>query len=74
MNASVAKKPPVASILTRVEQFSLWDACATESGFVNHTAVTVPNQFVYGVFQGPPLPLADVAPAQRRRGLACAFC
>jgi hypothetical protein len=74
MNESVAKKPLVASILTLVEQFSSRDACATESGFVNHTAVIVPNQFVYGVFQGPSLPLADVGPAQRRRGLACAFC
>jgi hypothetical protein len=72
MNASVAKKPLVASILTVISRSQ--DACATESGFVNHTVVTVPNQFVYGVFQGPPLPLADVRPAQRRKGLACAYC
>jgi hypothetical protein len=74
MNASVAKKQLVASILTGISQSGLQDACATESGFVNHTTVTVPNQFVYGVFQGPPLPLAEVWPAQRRRGLACAYC
>jgi hypothetical protein len=58
MKASVAKKPLVPSILPFIRRFALQDACATESGFVNHTAVTVPNQFVYGVFQGPPLPLA----------------
>jgi len=46
----------------------------TESGFVNHTFVSVPNQFVFGVFQGPLPRRAEVKPARRRRGLACAFC
>src|SRR5262249_5969038 len=51
-----------------VGRVRLHDTCATESGFVNHTFVSVPNQFVFGVFQGPPPRRAVFAPVRRRRG------
>ncbi len=50
----VAKKPLETKALRHVRRIRPQDSCATESGFVNHTVVSVPNQFVFGVFQGPP--------------------
>jgi hypothetical protein len=47
----VAKKPLPSNILRRFARICPENACMEESGFVNHRVVTVPNQFVEGVFQ-----------------------
>jgi hypothetical protein len=52
MNTDVAKKPLPGNILRRFAGICLFDACVVESGFVNHTAFSVPNQFVKGVSGG----------------------
>jgi hypothetical protein len=52
MNSSVAKKPLRSNILRRFGRICPENACIGESGFVNHGEVSVPNQFVEGVFQG----------------------
>jgi hypothetical protein len=46
MNANVAEKPLLHNTLRRFERICPENACVEESGFVNHSAVTVPNQFV----------------------------
>jgi hypothetical protein len=49
MNARVAKKPLSRNILRRFEPICLGLARAKESGFVNHSVASVPNQFFEGV-------------------------
>jgi hypothetical protein len=52
MSAGVAEKSLPSNILRRFERICLGIACAEESEFVNHGAVSVPNQFLLGFSQG----------------------
>jgi hypothetical protein len=52
MKLNVAKKSLPGNILRRFARICPDNACAVESGFVNHSAFIVPNQFVHGVSRG----------------------
>ena len=47
---------------------------AWESDFVNHALVKFRLDLSQRRFRGPPLRRADLSPARRGRGLACAYC
>src|SRR5277367_1080719 len=66
MSTAVAKNSLSRNILRRFARICPRNACAGESGFVNHSAVSVPNQVVKGVSQGPPLRRRNRARAAKK--------
>jgi hypothetical protein len=58
----VTKKPLARNILRRFGKKFPANACAPESGFVNHASLVFRISLSQGVYQGPPLRRADLKP------------